>query len=77
MAHPSSDATTAVLEGGPLDGREHPVQVDTDELIVVMTDGAHHRYVASVRVQTLPDGRVAPIFEYRGRRYPLRSTDHG
>ena len=77
MAHASSDANTAVLEGGPLDGREHPVQVDTDDLIVVMTDGAQHRYVASDRVQTLADGPVASIFEYRGRHYPLRSADHG
>jgi hypothetical protein len=77
MARASSDAYTAVLEGGPLDGREHPVQVDTDDLLVVMTDGAQHRYVVSERVRTLADGRVASIFEYRGRHYPLRSADHG
>jgi len=77
MAHARSDANTAVLEGGPLDGREHPVQANTDDLIVVMTDGARHRYVASDKVQTLADGRVASIFEYRGRHYPVRSADHG
>jgi hypothetical protein len=76
MAHRSSDAITAALEGGPLDGREHPVQVGTDELIVVMSDGAQHRYIASVRVQTRPDGRVT-IFEYRGRHYTFRSADDG
>jgi NMD protein affecting ribosome stability and mRNA decay len=58
-----------------LDGTEHPVQVDTAELIVVMSDGARHRYVESVRVQSLNDGRVVPVFEYRGRHYPLRSAD--
>jgi hypothetical protein len=73
MTHAGSDANAAVLEGGPLDGREHSVQVEIDELIVVMTDGAQHRYIASDRVQTLGDGRVASIFEYRGRHYPLRS----
>jgi hypothetical protein len=70
MAHANSGENTAVLEGGPLDGREHPIEIDTDELIVVMTDGAQHRYVASDRVQTLADERVVRIFAYRGRHYP-------
>jgi len=69
MAHANSGENTAVLEGGPLDGRAHPVEVGIDELIVVMSDGAQHRYVASNRVQTLADERVARIFEYRGRHY--------
>ena len=77
MTHAGSDPHAAVLEGGPLDGREHPVQVDTDDLIVVMTDGAQHRYVASDKVQTLTDVRVASGFEYRGRYSPRRSADHG
>jgi hypothetical protein len=63
----------AVLDGGPLDGREHEVQPETTELLVVMEDGARHLFVASHRVQALPDGRVVPVFEYRGRDYPLRS----
>ncbi len=70
MAYAGGEVNSAILEGGPADGREHPVQVDTAELIVVMTDGAQHRYLASVKVQTLPDGRAVPIFEYRGRHYP-------
>jgi predicted alpha/beta hydrolase len=70
----SEAAGTAVLDGGPLDGREHPVEPETDELLVVMSDGARHRYVASQRVQALPDGRVVPVFEYRGRDYPLHSS---
>jgi hypothetical protein len=66
-------AGNAVLDGGPLDGREHHVEPDTAELLVVMEDGARHLYVACPRVQTLPDGRVVPVYEYRGRDYPLRS----
>ena len=34
------------------DGRtEHPIESDTDELCVVMTDGQQHRYVRTERVQ--------------------------
>jgi len=65
-------AGVAVLDGGPLDGREHHVEPDVTELLVVMGDGARHIYVACQRVQALPDGRVVPVFEYRGRDYPLR-----
>ncbi len=68
-------AGNAVLDGGPLDGREHDVPPDTSELLVVMEDGSRHVYVASDRVQTLPDGRVVTVFEYRGRDYPLRHPD--
>ncbi len=67
-------AGNAVLDGGPLDGREHHVEADTAELLVVMGDGARHLYVACSRVQALPDGRVVPVYEYRGRDYPLRSS---
>jgi hypothetical protein len=75
MATTSGEAAdTAVLDGGPLDGREYLVEADTDELLVVMTDGARHRYVVSERVQALPDGRVLEVFEYRGQDYPLRSS---
>ena len=65
---------TAVLDGGPLDGEEHRVERDTAELLVVMEDGSRYRYVASDRVQALPDGRVVPVFEHRGREYPLRPS---
>ena len=67
-------AGSAVLDGGPLDGMEHRVVPNTAELLVVMEDGARHLYVACHRVQALPDGRVVPVFEYRGREYPLRSS---
>jgi hypothetical protein len=68
------DAGNAVFDGGPLDGREHRVESDTTELLVVMEDGARFLYVACDRAQALPDGRVVPVFEYRGRDYPLRSS---
>lgn len=67
-------ARSAVLDGGPLDGREHHVEPDATELLVVMEDGSRHAYVACQRVQALPDGRVVPVFEYLGRDYPLRSS---
>ena len=70
----NEDAGTAVLAGGPLDdGREHPVEPGTAELLVVMEDESRHVYVACPRVERLPDGRMVPVFEYRGREYPLRS----
>jgi predicted alpha/beta hydrolase len=75
MTDASSGGDKALLDGGPLDGREHPVQPDTVELMVVMADGAQHRYVRSARVRAQPDGAVAPVFEYRGRHYPLRLAD--
>ncbi len=70
----NDEAGQAVLDGGPLDGREHSVEADTAELLVVMEDGSRYVYVACQRVQTLPDGHVVPVFEYRGRDYPLRSS---
>lgn len=61
-----------VLEGGPLDGKEHPADLDADALTVVMTDGHQHRYARTERVQLLPDGRTARVFEHRGRFYGPR-----
>jgi hypothetical protein len=57
----------AVLEGGPLDGRVHPVQAGVDELLVVMTDGQQHRYVRTPETRSLADGRAAAVFGWRGR----------
>ena len=54
---------------GPMDGQEHPIDSDTDELDVVMTDGQQHRYVRTDHVQPLPDGRFAVVFEFTGRYY--------
>jgi hypothetical protein len=65
----ASAAETAVLNGGPMDGREHLVEDDRDELAVVMTDGQQHRYLRTKKVQTLPDGRLAAVFNWVGRYY--------
>ncbi len=62
-------ARVAVLNGGPMDGREHPMESDTDELCVVMTDGQQHRYERTRNVRALPDGRSALIFDWTGRYY--------
>lgn len=70
----SGSSGDAVLDGGPLDGRVHRIEPNAAELLVVMEDGARHLYVASDRVQAFPDGRVVPVFAYRGREYPLRSA---
>jgi predicted alpha/beta hydrolase len=77
MAPATEAAEVVVLEGGPLDGREHPVEPNTAELMVAMADGAEHRYVRSGRRLVRRDGNVLPVFEYRGRRYPLRSAGQG
>jgi hypothetical protein len=69
----NANAGNAVLDGGPLDGREHRVDPDSAELLVVMEDGARHVYAWCRRVQRRPDGRLLPVFEYQGRDYPLRS----
>ena len=58
-----------MLNGGPMDGREHPIEDDADELCVVMTDGQQHRYVRTADVQPLPDGRSARVFDWTGRYY--------
>jgi hypothetical protein len=62
-------ADVAVLDGGPTDGREHPIQSDPEELLVLMTDGQQHRYQRTAQVQSLPDGRTALVFEWKGRWY--------
>jgi hypothetical protein len=62
-------ADSAVLDGGPLDGNEHPVEWDTERLCAIMTDGQQHQYLRTERMQVLPDGRSALVFEYGGRYY--------
>ena len=71
--NPESDlAEVAVLNGGPMDGREHPIEGEADELCVVMTDGQQHRYVRTEDVQALPGGRSALVFVWTGRYYGPR-----
>ena len=60
---------SAVFNRGPMDGQEHPIENDTTELCVVVTDGQHHRYLRTEDEQCLPDGRMAVIFDWAGRYY--------
>ena len=59
----------AVLNGGPMDGREHPVETETEDLRVIMTDGQQHLYGRTNKEQSLPDGRTARIYEWKGRYF--------
>ena len=59
----------AILNGGPMDGREQTIEDDTDELSVVMTDGQQHRYLRSNDVRPRPDGRLITVFDWVGRYY--------
>jgi hypothetical protein len=62
-------SNVAVLSGGPMDGREHPVETGTAELRVVMTDGQQHLYEGTHEQQALPDGRMAWVFAWKGRYF--------
>jgi hypothetical protein len=67
---PGSDpAKVAVLEGGPMDGTELPIEDNTYELCVVMTDGQQHRYIRTADLQPTPTGRTALIFRWTGRYF--------
>jgi hypothetical protein len=68
----SDSGDTAVLDGGPIDGREHRVDPNADELWVVMTDGQQHLYARTDITQSLPDGRTALVYEWKGRRFGLK-----
>jgi hypothetical protein len=59
----------AVLDGGPMDGREHTVETAAGELLVLMTDGAQHLYERTSEVQGLPAGPMAVVFRWKGRHY--------
>ena len=58
-----------MLNGGPMDGREHPVDSDAGEICVVMRDGQQHRYLRTQNVQVLPGRRSALVFDWTGRYY--------
>ena len=62
-------AGVAVFSLGPMDGQEHPIEGDTNELRVVMADGQQHRYVRTDHVQRSPDGRLMVVFDWKGRYY--------
>lgn len=59
----------AVFRLGPMDGQEHQIDGDTDELSVVMSDGQQHRYMRTDEVQRLADGRLGVVFDWTGRYY--------
>ena len=59
----------AVFRLGPMDGQEHPIEKDIDELTIVMSDGQQHRYVRTDEAQRLPDGRLGVVFDWAGRYF--------
>ncbi len=54
---------------GPMDGQEHSIERETDELCIVMTDGQQHRYLRTSEVQRSLDGRLRVVFEWQARYY--------
>ena len=52
-----------------MDGQEYPMDSETDELCVVMTDGQQHRYVRTDEVERSLDGRLRVVFDWKGRHY--------
>ena len=62
-------AGVAVFSLGPMDGQEQPIEGETNEFRVVMTDGQQHRYVRTDHVERSPDGRVTVVFDWKGRYY--------
>lgn len=68
----SASVSLAVFSRGPMDGQVHPIEGDTDELSVVMTDGQQQRYVRTDDVQRLPNGGSAVVFDWVGRYYGPR-----
>jgi hypothetical protein len=59
----------AVFRLGPMDGQDHSIETDTEELSIVMSDGQQHRYVRTDEVQPLPDGVLGVVFDWTGRYY--------
>jgi hypothetical protein len=52
-----------------MDGLQHPIEMETDELCVVMTDGQQHRYVRTDEAQRALDGRLRVVFDWKGRYF--------
>jgi hypothetical protein len=59
----------AVFRLGPMDGQDHSIETDTEELSIVMSDGQQHPYVRTHEVQPLPDGVLGVVFDWTGRYY--------
>ena len=65
----SDRAARAIFRLGPMDGKEHPIESDTAELSVVMSDGQQHRYARTDDIQRLPDGLLGVVFDWAGRYF--------
>ena len=61
-----SDALPAMARGGPVDGTVLGT-ADGDHYEVVIADHSRWDYVKKSERATLPDGRLAVVFECRGR----------
>lgn len=59
----------AVLEGGPMDGNRQPVDAETNQLSVVMSDGQQHRYLRTEEFRTDEHGRTRAVFTWDGRYF--------
>jgi len=58
----------AQLTGGPCDGRLDPLEPETVELQVIMSDGQQHVY-RRTEIRRTFDGRTVVLFEWAGRQY--------
>jgi hypothetical protein len=65
----SGENVQAALRLGPMDGRAHPIESDTQELSIVMTDGQQHRYERTDEVRRSPNGELLVFFDWAGRYY--------
>jgi hypothetical protein len=68
----SDRVARAIFRLGPMDGQEHPIERDTAELSVAMSDGQQHRYVRIDDLQRLPDGQLGVVFDWAGRYFGPR-----
>jgi hypothetical protein len=64
---PVDSGSPAVLDGGPMDGTEHPVEPLTDEHWITMADNSRHQYLRTSESRVLPDGRTGIAFLWQGR----------
>ncbi len=65
------DSGWAQLRGGPCDGRLDPIEPDTAELQVIMSDGQQHLYRRTDLLHEV-DGRSVAVFEWVGRQFGPR-----
>ena len=65
---------SAVLRGGPVDGRVEPLDPTTEELLVVLTSGQQHTYERTPERTRGVNGQEATVFQWSGRKYGLRPS---